>query len=390
MVNFMQFQFATATRIVFGKGTSNDAITEAVHCGKKAFIVTGRNGSRVQPFIEQLDAQKIAVTTFQVAGEPTVPMVTEAAEAARSADCDMVISIGGGSVIDTGKAVAALLRNTGTLLDYLEVVGKGKKIEYPAAPFIAIPTTAGTGAEVAKNSVITSPEHHVKVSMRSPFMLPRCAIIDPELTFSLPPELTASTGLDALTQCIESYVSAKSNPLTDSLCREGIQRAARSLQTACTNGTNVAAREDMAVASLFSGLALANSGLGAVHGFAGPIGGMIEAPHGTVCALLLPHVIKANVKALHERDPHSHALERYLHVAQMVTGTTEASVSDGVTWIRQLCSSLPVPAADSIAVTRSLFPSVVAAAQKASSMKGNPVTLTEDELHEILENAFLA
>lgn len=204
------------------------------------------------------------------------------------------------------------MANGGDPLDYAEVIGHGRPLERRSLPLIAIPTTAGTGAEVTRNAVIGSPEHRVKVSLRSPLMLPEVAIVDPELTRDLPPALTASTGLDALTQLIEPLVSCRTNPLTDALCRSGIQRAARSLRRAVEHGEDLVAREDMSLASLFSGLALANAALGAVHGLTGPLGGMFEASHGALCASLLPAVMEANVRALRHRagTPRPAALQR--------------------------------------------------------------------------------
>ena len=232
----------------------------------------------------------------------------------------MVIGLGGGSAIDTGKAIAALLTNPGDPLDYLEVIGRGQALQQTPLPYIAIPTTAGTGSEVTRNAVLASHEHHVKVSLRSPLMLPRVAIVDPELTYSLPPAITASTGLDALTQLIEPYTCNSPNPMIDAICREGMQRAARSLKRAYQNGSDAAAREDMSIAALFGGMALANAKLGAVHGFAGPLGGLFPAPHGMICARLLPFVVEANVRALQMREPDSPVLKRYDEVAQLLTG----------------------------------------------------------------------
>jgi alcohol dehydrogenase class IV len=235
-----------------------------------------------------------------------------------------VIGLGGGSVLDAAKAIAALMTNGGHPLDYLEVVGRGQALRVPAAAMIAIPTTAGTGTEVTRNAVLGSPEHHVKVSLRSPLMLPRLALVDPELTYDLPPALTASTGLDALTQLLEPFVSHQGNPMTDALCREGLRRAAQALPRVFANGQDRAAREDMALASLFGGLALANAKLGAVHGLAAPIGGMFPAPHGAVCAALLPHVMAINVRALRDRQPDAEALRRYDQAAQLLTGNAAA------------------------------------------------------------------
>ena len=254
--------------------------------------------------------------------------------------CDVIIGLGGGSAIDTGKAIAALLTNPGDPLDYLEVIGRGQALHATPLPYIAIPTTAGTGSEVTRNAVLASPEHRVKVSLRSPLMLPRVAIVDPELTYSLPPAITASTGLDALTQLIEPYTCNSPNPLVDAICREGMQRAARSLKRAYQDGNDVAAREDMSIAALFGGLALANAKLGAVHGFAGPLGGLFPAPHGMICARLLPLIVEANVRALQERKPNTSVLQRYAEVAQLLTGRSTAGASDAIEWLHAtLCRS---------------------------------------------------
>ena len=271
----MNFEFATAQRIIFGSGASAKAGEIARGLGARALVVHGRNRERVAFLLDQLSAADIASTTLAVTGEPTIADALSGMEIARQFACNVVIACGGGSVLDAGKAISALLTNPGDPLDYLEVIGRGQPLTRQPAPFIAIPTTAGTGSEVTRNAVLASPEHEVKVSMRSPMMLPAVAIIDPDLTHSLPSALTASTGLDALTQVIEPYVSTKANPLTDAICGEGMMRAARSLQRAYDHPDDAEARADMAVASLCGGLALANAGLGAVHGFAGPFGGMI-------------------------------------------------------------------------------------------------------------------
>ena len=218
-------------------------------------------------------------------------------------------------------------------------------------------------------------------------MLPRVALVDPQLTHSMCPEVTAGTGLDALTQLIEPFVSSRANPMTDALCREGMQHAARSLRQAYMNGDDAAAREDMAVASLFGGLALANAGLGAVHGIAGPFGGMLPAPHGAVCAALLAHVMAANVQALGERMPRSEALERYDEIARILTGSTTARAEDGVAWVRELCSELEVSSLASYGMTQADIPLLIERAKAASSMKGNPIALTPDELRGIIMSA---
>lgn len=381
----MNFDFMSAGRIVFGSGKLDVAAEEALRLGSRAFVVAGSRVKRVAPLLEMLAAKGVDHEVYHVTGEPTVPVVQKAA--AQAAGCDLVIAMGGGSVLDTGKAVSALVTNEGDLMDYLEVIGRGRPLANPTAPFIAIPTTAGTGTEVTRNAVIGSPEHKVKVSMRSPYMLPDMVLIDPELALGLPPAITASSGLDALTQLMEAFVSVKANPMTDALCREGLMRAGRSLLRACEQGDNLAAREDMAVASLFSGFALANAGLGAVHGFAGPLGGMIEAPHGALCASLLPHVMEANVTALKQRMPDSTALKKYDEVAAILTGDASATVEDGVAWIRELCRKLEIPPLSGLGLTQDDIAEAMAKGRQASSMKGNPIDLTDKELETTLRRA---
>lgn len=383
----MKFEFATAAQIVFGAGRLQEIGGIVADFGTRAFVITGSTPERAAQVLKILQEKRIEYVTFAITGEPTIEVVQQGVQQAREHLCDVVIGFGGGSVMDTGKAVAGLLTNGGEPLDYLEVIGKGHKITTAAAPYIAIPTTAGPGTEVTRNAVIKSAQHQVKVSMRSPFLLPRVALIDPELTYTLPPGVTASTGLDAFTQVVEPYVSNKANPLTDALCREGMQRAARSLRRAYEHGEDSAAREDMSVVSLFGGLALANAQLGAVHGFAGPLGGMFSAPHGAICARVLPYVIEVNVRALQARQPGSMALQRYDEIARMLTGNSGSTAGDAVTWVRELCDALQVPALAQYGMTAADIPVVVEKSAKASSMKGNPLVLTTEELTEILERA---
>jgi alcohol dehydrogenase class IV len=383
----MRFEFATAARISFGPGTFQEIAPLTAEMGRRGIVVTGHSVERAGPLLEDLSKRGVGCVRFSVEGEPTTDVALAGVERARDADCDFVIGVGGGSVLDTGKAIAALMTNRGDLLDYLEVIGRGKPLTYAPAPYIAVPTTAGTGSEVTRNAVLASPEHRVKVSLRSPSMLPRLAVVDPELTYSMPPAVTASTGLDALTQVLEPYVSNQANPMTDAICREGLWRAARSLRRAYQHGSDAEAREDMALVSLFGGLALANAKLGAVHGFAGPLGGLFHAPHGTICARLLPCVMEANVRALQARMPDSPSLARYDEVAQLLTGENTARASDGVTWVQDLCQALEVPPLSDFGLTESDFPTVVAKAGKASSMKGNPIVLTDEELTQILRDA---
>ncbi|NTU66167.1 MAG: iron-containing alcohol dehydrogenase, partial [Chloroflexi bacterium] len=332
----MRFEFATANRIIFGRGSIKEAALLAASFGRRALIVVGSTAEQAAFLVDQLKAQQVEAVTFSVSGEPAIETVQAGIIVARDNRCDVIIGLGGGSAIDTGKAIAALLTNPGDPRDYLEVIGRGLPLKHMPLPYIAIPTTAGTGSEVTRNAVLASHEHRVKVSLRSPLMLPRVAIVDPELTYSLPSLITASTGLDALTQLIEPYTCNAPNPLVDAICREGMQRAARSLKRAYQDGGDVAPREDMSIAALFGGMALANARLGAVHGFAGPFGGLFPAPHGMICARLLPFVVEANVRALQTREPHSSVLQRYDQVAQLLTGRSAAGASDAIEWLHQL------------------------------------------------------
>jgi alcohol dehydrogenase class IV len=383
----MRFEFATATHILFGEGMAREVAPAAAAMGRRALLVTGVSRERAAPLAAQLEAAGVACAPFTVPGEPTVEMIRAGAAYARDESRDLVIAMGGGSAIDAGKALAAMLANPGDPLDYLEVIGAGRPLERTSAPFIAIPTTAGTGSEVTRNAVLASPEHRVKASLRSAGMLPRLAVVDPELTFDLPRSITASTGLDALTQCIEPYVSVRANPMTDLVCVEGIRRAAAALPRVWENGCDREARGEMAWASLLGGMALANAGLGAAHGFAAPVGGMFAAPHGAICAALLPHVMEMNVQALRARAPGSAPLRRYEEVARLLTGQSHAAAEDGVRWVAALCRKLEIPPLGAYGVTGSDIPDLVAKAAHASSMKGNPIALTSEELRRIVSSS---
>jgi alcohol dehydrogenase class IV len=382
----VNFEFAAPARIIFGAGRLRDVGPLAASFGSRALVVESGSG-RAEPLVRLLQERGIATTSLHVTGEPTTATVELGAARARGERCDMVVAFGGGSVIDAGKAIAALLTNTAPLLDYLEVVGRGQPLTERSAPLMAIPTTAGTGAEVTRNAVLMVEADQVKVSLRSPLMLPSVALVDPELTYSLPPDVTASTGLDALTQCIEPFVAPQANPLTDGVAREGMRRAAGALRRAFHDGTDVEARTDMAAASLCGGLALANAKLGAVHGFASPLGGMFPIPHGAACALLLPHVVDANVRALRARDAGSKALERYGEVARVLTGRVDARPEDAAAWLWALVEELGIPPLSTYGVREQDIPRVAAEAKRASSMQGNPVVLTDEELIQILRAA---
>jgi alcohol dehydrogenase class IV len=381
----MRFEFATAGRLIFGAGVLNEIGALARQYGDRALVVTGRDQGRGGRLVSILAASEVVAVPFSVPGEPEIDHVLRGRALAKQEGCELVISLGGGSAIDAGKAIAAMLTNDGELNEYLEVIGARKALTRPSAPFLAVPTTAGTGAEVTRNAVLASPEHKVKVSLRSNYMLPRLALIDPELTLDLPPAITATTGLDALTQLIEPYLCSRPNPITDALCLDGMRLAARSIRVAFECGNNRSAREDMCTAALFGGLALANAGLGAVHGLAGPIGGRFPgAPHGAVCAALLPHVLRVNHSALRARQQGSPVLARYDAIARTLTGNDKAVAGDGIGWVRELVRDLQIPSLSAYGIRQSDAEELASKAAQASSMKANPLALERAELMDIL------
>jgi alcohol dehydrogenase class IV len=380
----MAFEFATAGRILAGRGRAAELPGVLAGLGSRVLVCTGANPARHAGMLADLG---MPAAVFAVAGEPTIDLARAGLAAAREHCADVVAAIGGGSVIDTGKAVAMLLSNGGDPLDYLEVVGSGRKITQPAAPCVAVPTTAGTGAEVTANAVLAEPAHRVKASLRSPLMIPRIALVDPELTVSCPPPVTAASGMDALTQCLEPYVSVRASPLTDGLAREGLRRAAAGLRAAFADGSDLAARTDMATCSLLGGMALANAKLGAVHGIAGVIGGTADVPHGVACAALLTPVIEANLRALRNGPSGQPVLDRYTEAARSLTGNPAASIEDGLAWLRETITMLGIPGLAAFGIGPQDADDVAAKAASSSSMQGNPVTLSHDDLRAILLQA---
>lgn len=379
-----RFEFATAQRVVFGPGTLREAGGLAAALGRRPLVVTGRDSGRAQPLLDQLRAQGFRPAVMPVQGEPTVEDARRGAALARAEAADLVLACGGGSALDAGKAIAALAAQPGDVLDYLEVVGQGRPLASPPLPVMAVPTTAGTGAEATRNAVLASPGHGVKASLRHPALLPRVALVDPELTLGLPPDLTASTGLDALTQLIEPFLSSRANPLTDALCREGVRRSVRSLERAWAAGGDLEARNDLSLASLLGGMALANAGLGAVHGLAAPLGGRFPVPHGAACAALLPHVLRANLAACPPGHP---CRARFGELAGLLTGDRAAAPEDGVAWIADLVRRLGVAPLGRYGVGPEALEELAEHALAASSMKANPVPLERADLVEILARA---
>lgn len=380
------FEFATAGRIIFGSGRRRLLGEAVAAAGRRVLVVASGTDRHAGWLPAALDEAGLVATAWPVTGEPTIDLVARGAAHARSAGCDVVLGIGGGSCLDAAKAIAALAVQPQAPLDYLEVIGAGRPLDEQPLPCVAVPTTAGTGAEVTKNAVLGSPAHRVKASLRHPAMLPRTAIVDPELTLSLPRSITAATGLDALTQLIEPFVSPRANPLTDGFCREGLARIRNALPAVLRSPHDLAARTDMSLASLLGGLALANAGLGAVHGLAGPLGGMLSAPHGSLCGLLLPGVMEANIEAV-TRAGTPAALDRYREIARLLTGRSDAEPAAGTAWVREAVAAAELPCLTSFGLTPAEIPEAIAKAQQASSMKANPVPLTDETLATILRDA---
>jgi alcohol dehydrogenase class IV len=379
----VNFEFATSTRIIFENGSFKKVPGLIKNFGSKVLIVTGKNQNLALQLSESLSEINIHSEIFSVHSEPTISDIEQGTKLARKTLCNVVVGIGGGSAVDSAKAIAALVPNQGELTDYLEVIGKGRKLEIEPLPFIAIPTTAGTGAEVTKNAVIKSTDHNVKVSLRSDLMFPKMAVIDPELTLTMPPHLTATTGVDALTHLLETFVSKQSNPFIDMLCREGMRRISASLEQAFNDGNNLEARENMAMASMLGGMALANVKLGAVHGFAGPLGGMYPIPHGAICACLLPAVMEVNIEALKEKKKEKQLL-KFDELAQLLTGNNFAVAENGAVWVKNLVQKLQIPSLSDFQISTEIFPGLIEKAKNASSMKGNPVELDNQQLRKIL------
>ncbi len=379
-----RFEFATAGRVLAGPGRAAELPGVLAGLGSRVLVCTGANPARHDGLLAGLG---LPTAVLEVGAEPTVGLARAGVRAAREHGADVVVAIGGGSVIDTGKAIAILLGNGGDPLDYLEVIGAGQAITRPAVPCVAVPTTAGTGAEVTANAVLASPEHRLKASLRSPLMIPRVALVDPHLTVSCPRAVTAASGLDALTQCLEPLVSPRASPLTDGLASEGLHRAAAGLRAAYADGENLAARADMATCALLGGMALANAKLGAVHGLAGVIGGIADVPHGVACAAVLAPVISANVRALRSGPPGQPALDRYGRAARLLTGDPDGSIEDGLAWIRQTLVLLEVPGLAVFGVGAQHADEIAAKALTSSSMQGNPVALSHGDLKAIVTQA---
>ncbi len=383
----MQFEFATVGRLIFGTGKIALLPGVVREFGTVALVVTGSSPRRADGLIFELRKKRVEVVVFACPGEPTVDDVRAGAALAGERGAEVVIGFGGGSAMDAAKAIAIVTTNSGEPLDYLEVVGKGQRFEQEPLPFIAVPTTSGTGAEVTRNAVLGSPLHGLKASLRSTSMLAKVALVDPDLTLNIPPDVTAYTGMDTLTQLIEPFVSCRANPLVDLFCLEGMRRVRWALRAAFTNGEDMAARESMSYASVLGGLSLANAGLGVVHGFAAPLGGMLKAPHGALCAAVLPSGTRINIQALRERAPSHPALEKYTEAARVLTGRHDVAAEDLVPWLQELAGSLGISPLGTYGLEHALVPDLVGKAAMASSMKANPIPLHAEELTAVIERS---
>ncbi len=376
------FQFMTSSRIIFGEGALQSSLSIINQFGYSVLLVTGQDRQRAEPVIHYLHNQNMRYQHVAIRGEPNITMVEETAIMGRRFKPDMVVAIGGGSVLDMGKALAAIIPNQGDVYDYVEVVGRNVPLKTKPIPMIAIPTTASTGAEVTKNAVLKSGQDKVKVSLRSPDMLPDVAIVDPVLTYGTDVYTSGRGAMDAFTHLMEAYVCGEPNPLTDMVCEEGLRRLSYSIIPGCKQD-NPKSRADLSFAAMLGGMAITNAKLGAAHGLASALGGKISAPHSVITARLAPHVMMENIKAA-KRAGRSDVLNRYRTMAQLLTGRNDASIEDSIQWVNMILERLSLPHLSDFGVCGTSFEQVAADAMKSVAIKGNPIPLTEDRLIYIL------
>lgn len=367
------FTLMYPARIIFGRGAIERLAEEILSLGKRALLVTGCSAMRKSGVLDRVGAiMKSAGVEFflfdGVESDPSLETVNEGIEFIQRERCDVVIGLGGGSAIDVAKAIASIVKQPGTVWEY----HRGKKIEKEGLPFIAVPTTAGTGAEITNNSVLMDREKLVKKSIRSPHMIAKVALVDPELTLSIPPRITAYTGMDAFVQALESYVTKTSNPITDTLALQAIEVIFHNLPEAVQEGGNIEVREKMALGSLLSAMAFSNSGLGAVHGLAHPIGAHFGVPHGLACAVLLPHVVGFNLKVRYEK---------FSQIAEKIgVEKTENLPCIMKKFLQQI--GIPLDFRD-YEITETDFSTIIAES-RSSSMSKNPRQASDEDLREIL------
>ncbi len=388
----MKFSFRSAPEILFGTGSLAQAPAIVARYGRRCLLVTGKHSLSSSGQLQTIEAafQRNGVASIHciVDGEPDLAIADACARIARESACDVVLAVGGGSVIDAAKAAAALATNDGNALDYIEAVGKGRTIDKPPLPLIAVPTTAGSGSEVTKNAVLRVPELRVKRSIRSDMMVPCVAIVDPALIASAPRPVAASSGLDALTHLIEAYLSKGAQPMTDALVVPGISMAYHALVALAEHRTNTESADSMALAALWGGIALANAGLGAVHGLVAPLGGLCSVPHGAGCGCLLSATFAANVYALRTRAPNSPALTRAHHIARIILPECESerTPENAALSLERLRCDLGVPSLAAYGVVQTDLAEIIAGS-RAGSMRHNPIDLTDEELDGILRQS---
>jgi alcohol dehydrogenase len=394
------FGLGRLPRITFGSGAFGQVPSIVARHGSRALLVTGGRSFGDTPRRAELeaglaDAGVTLVGSTTVRGEPGPVDVEGPVSDHRGGDVQVVIGVGGGAALDTAKAIAGLLPVETELMDHLEGVGRGLPYPGTALPVVAVPTTAGTGSEATRNAVISErgPQGY-KRSFRDESMVPADAVVDPDLLASAPRTLIASNGLDALTQLLEAMTSQRATPLTDALARDGLEAVRRGLLTwhADPRGPAApAARSQMAYAALLSGVCLANAGLGAVHGFASPLGAQLPVPHGMACGAVLWQTIRTNITALTQRDPDSPALTKYAEAGRIL-GELPSTIRDGaarvqlVDTLHEMVEALEVPPLSAFEMTAEHIPLIVADSP-GSSMRTNPVALTDEELSDILRQA---
>jgi alcohol dehydrogenase len=393
ITNFAPFSIARLPRIVFGRGKSAEIADFTAAYGQNVLLVTGENSyieSELSDTLsEQFDERRIHAEHVRVSGEPSPQLVDRAVHEFRDADIEVVLGIGGGSALDAAKAIAGLLHVKHSVMDYLEGVGLELAYRGPAVPLIAVPTTAGTGSEATKNAVLSQQGHDgFKKSFRDEQLVADIAIIDPDLLTTCPASVIAANGMDALTQLIESYVSTKANVFTDALGISAL-RAARDglLPLYESNGDDADARDRMAYASLISGINLAQTGLGSVHGLASPLGAFHPIPHGVVCGTLVASATATNIAAMQAREPDNPALARYARVSEVLWqkrfGSSDEALAKLVELLTDWTRQLHLKKLGAYGLTESGLDHVVKHS-RGSSMKTNPIVLSDNEIRSIL------
>jgi alcohol dehydrogenase class IV len=397
-MDFSPFSISRFPRILFGRGQLKEVPALAASYGATCLLITGKKSfcetSRWQTFIQSLEGLGLRWLHITVSGEPSPNVVDEAVSQFKSEGINVVIAIGGGSVLDAAKAIAGLLPYGNSVIDHLEGVGLNIPYHGPSIPFIAIPTTAGTGSEATKNAVLSvQGRNGYKKSFRDEWLIPEYAVLDPELLESCPKALIAADGMDAFTQLLESYVSSKANPFTDALAwsginafKEGFFAAWEGIEPAASHG-----RAAMAYASLLSGITLAQVGLGSVHGLASPLGAYFPIPHGVVCGTLVAAATEVNINVLQAREPKHPALVKYAQVGRLLSGkpelNNEGSRQALITLLVIWSDKLELPRLNEYGITEADFPHIVANS-RGNSMQTNPVVLTDEEINSILVKRF--